>query len=758
MSSEQDQIKALKLLVKQLTKRAEASDKKAQKAHQEAVRAKRDAEHWQKLHDQQVGKNEKLLHENSMLRAVKTVYDELVRLLEDEFKGYLEKLGRRTDDPVIIEDAIRSLQAEFHKRLQGIRVPKNLIRRVLGKHSEKLGKALKPSKLPKKEQTPDKQSEAPSEQATGSADGSASESAPEQGDAQQQTSTASFETEAHKKKQSIKQHEKQNETVYGQLKEAAVDASQANPGDPVLNSSAAIANMATQFNSESQRPPSKGRSAIANREKAPALTAPPLKPEDKCPKCGQPWQPVSFKPLFLRTVEKIVFEMKNENVERQILWCPGCSKFRLNIANRVPVSVNNGTISCEAAISAGYLMVHGWPTTRLEEAVSESAMQLGSSTYLDNIYGYVRNGSGKFLLNAIMRSIYASTYGMFDETALDILQQMGKGNKEIEADAQSAYVLVSTNVPLSPFPFVVYERLDSRSAKSIHERMKHWTKLVAIGTDGYIAYDTVIDEMGRPIRRQICIIHWRRHLLEALGASSLQDLPYQKDGMATAVENFKNHDPYQLLCMVGIALRELYITESSLQRREGETDAALLERIASVRRGKETEIMDHIDVIMQELGRKYAKIGDNGRYVAVNKDAAYSEAIVFYMNARDNLREFLSDPILVPDTNLCEQSVRPLDVLRRVSGYRQSQQGADAVCAWFTLFETAEKCGIKDPQQWLIDYSHAFFKFCCERTLELRVQDGLPFTNITEFYPQAIEEFDMKEWLPWNYAKSKKNT
>ena len=81
--------------------------------------------------------------------------------------------------------------------------------------------------------------------------------------------------------------------------------------------------------------------------------------------------------------------------------------------------------------------------------------------------------------------------------------------------------------------------------------------------------------------------------------------------------------------------------------------------------------------------------------------------MVYYLNSQNELRAFLDDPRLVPDTNRSDRAVRTLTVLRAASGFKQSPEFADSMCGWFTLMETAKANGIDNPVLWFKQYSRA---------------------------------------------------
>lgn len=164
--------------------------------------------------------------------------------------------------------------------------------------------------------------------------------------------------------------------------------------------------------------------------------------------------------------------------------------------------------------------------------------------------------------------------------------------------------------------------------------------------------------------------------------------------------------------------------------------------------------MDAIDKIMQRLGKEYAEETTAGKYKATpGKNAAISDAVVYYLNSQNELRAFLDDPRLVPDTNRSERAVRTLTVQRAASGFKQSPEFADSMCEWFTLMETAKANGIDNPVLWHKQYSRAWAQHVIDET-HTRLGDHLnPDRKLLQYDPDALASFDVTPWLPWNYVK-----
>ena len=127
--------------------------------------------------------------------------------------------------------------------------------------------------------------------------------------------------------------------------------------------------------------------------------------------------------------------------------------------------------------------------------------------------------------------------------------------------------------------------------------------------------------------------------------------------------------------------------------------------------------------------------------------------MVYYLNSQNELRAFLDDLRLVPDTNRSDRAVRTLTVLRAASGFKQSPGFADSMCGWFTLMETAKANGIDNPVLWFKQYSRALAQHVIDET-HTRIGDHLnPDRKLLPYDPDAMACFDVTPWLPWTYIK-----
>ena len=201
------------------------------------------------------------------------------------------------------------------------------------------------------------------------------------------------------------------------------------------------------------------------------------------------------------------------------------------------------------------------------------------------------------------------------------------------------------------------------------------------------------------------------------------------------------------------ALGSIYWYEAENTPQENETHEQYHTRILNNHLNNVKPLMDHINSIMMYLAEKVAEL-KGGKYIAKKKNS-YSAAVVYYMNQKEALRYFLTDPRVPCDTNIVERTIRPLTIQRKNSHFAQSIEGVQSLCDIFTVFETAKVNGIDDPCEWLRRFGVALFKHCYEKGWTRALYDGKdPSKKIMQWdFTELAQDFDFSVWLPWHYKK-----
>lgn len=477
-----------------------------------------------------------------------------------------------------------------------------------------------------------------------------------------------------------------------------------------------------------------------------------------CPNCGKSdsWRHLGTQKNFLRTLNESSAELlRNLNTNYDLYVCE-CGQRHLHMPHNAPIPVTpQASISQDLAIEVGVAMTRGIPVNRLETVLCVGNEQIGSDTLGRNAHRMVQQGALAPMVAKLQETLHGQIGGIVDETPLDILQHEGKSRKAVESKSKQGYVMVQNSLPHEEQQVALYRRLDGRSSEAIAEAKGNWDPTLLV-SDGYQPYKTIMSKEGtsdKPRRHQVCLIHWRRLVLTAI--RELGQLQTTSESPQAIAAKIRAHDPFRLLSAVGAALSSIYCEETNeYKRRENESVEQQLERIHAGRQASARPLMDAIDKIMQRLGKEYAEETTAGKYKAApGKNATISDAVVYYLNSQNELRAFLDDPRLVPDTNRSERAVRTLTVLRAASGFKQSPEFADSMCGWFTLMETAKANSIDNPVLWLKQHSRAWAQHVIDET-RTRLGDHLnPDRKLLQYDPDALASFDVTPWLPWNYVK-----
>ena len=161
------------------------------------------------------------------------------------------------------------------------------------------------------------------------------------------------------------------------------------------------------------------------------------------------------------------------------------------------------------------------------------------------------------------------------------------------------------------------------------------------------------------------------------------------------------------------------------------------------------------DVAFHLAEKGHARL-EKGRYVSGKADSMLDAAIVYWLNHRESLRVFLTDPKVDPDSNLVEQGARPVCCVRKAINHKQSIEYAESLCTWLTLTETASRNGIKDPIGWLVSFGTALHDYRSRRSMETEITEQGKKLDSKQmvFLPGSEDGFDITPWLPWNYVKT----
>ena len=505
-----------------------------------------------------------------------------------------------------------------------------------------------------------------------------------------------------------------------------------------------------------------GRRPVKQREEAVTLLNSAWR--GLCPQCGGEFTTLGSYTAFMRDMKGAVNSLfKAIKYECTLLMCSNSKCGRIHVQRPegvpMPVSIRQGTIGQPLAVELGVLLAAGIPGNKIEKQFGalQDDLQLGTDTLMRNVNRWTQEGAGKYLLERIKAKGSENNIIEFDETPFDVQQLTGRSVKKLEGSARQGYVLAASSVPGQDFQFSVYTSLRGRSAAEIKAKLLPW-RPEKIVTDGYAGYTSIMKSLEGTkdeIRgRQVCLVHLRRKVLAALDADDISEVIVGPDGASAAKQRFAKGCPQFLLCMIVDGFRKLYTAEASVVRSAGESYGTYLGRVKTMREEYSRPLMNDIDRIFRELARENAAM-DKGKWIKL-RDSNLAEAVVFYLNNEKEMKAFLDDAGLPPDTNACEQTIRAAVVCKRASNFKQSPDFLEGLCGWLSLVETGRKCGIRNIQKWLTDYGEAFMAHCESMTLTQKYLEGrfdMRHPRLDRLEPEAIESFDMTPWMPDEYAR-----
>jgi len=232
-----------------------------------------------------------------------------------------------------------------------------------------------------------------------------------------------------------------------------------------------------------------------------------------------------------------------------------------------------------------------------------------------------------------------------DETTVQVLGEEGR------ADTTKSYMWVARGgVPGAEV--VMYHYAPSRGAEVARQMIGDFEGYLQ--TDGYEVYDTVCSELLNIVHVG-CMAHVRRDFMDAKKSS-------KKAGSAD-----------EALAMID----KLY----AMERRRTEYEDPKQFAIA-----RKTEVEPVLEKFHAWLLR---------RQTEVLPGSLLGQAIDYTIGQWPKLLRYLKHPLLTPDNNACEQSIRPFVCGRKNWLFSGSPRGANASATLYSLIESAKANGLE---------------------------------------------------------------
>lgn len=435
--------------------------------------------------------------------------------------------------------------------------------------------------------------------------------------------------------------------------------------------------------------------------------------------------------------------------------CPQCGRVHvcLNEKEDLPIKPNR-SIGLKFVLHACDCICHGVPLNQLAIAVQQN-LEFGHSTIVDNLSDFTQI----YLLpiyNRIIKRAEQADYIMADGTPFDCLETQGRGNcihkKDRDEDVDeetstSNYILSFCSVPQAKVKFSCYDFLPTRSFNSIKEVLTDDFKFKTLICDAFPGYDTLAAQHHAQI--QNCLVHLRRYIVEDLNPDQLADelLAMSDEGAEKFITQslLSNNNDRFLLLWVFYAFSKIYAYEGYAKELNNQTAIINAREI-------ESKLMTQIETIMNKMVERHLIPTKSGKKFQKKKGDPYSRATFYWYSHKEHFKTYLSDPMVPPDSNMVEQSIRPLTILRKNSYFMNSERGIKDLCIIFTIWRTFRLNGIDDPFAHLMKYCRDLYSHCIDEGYTRAFKDNPDVLSkkINTWNMQELsKDFNFDRYLPF---------
>ena len=130
----------------------------------------------------------------------------------------------------------------------------------------------------------------------------------------------------------------------------------------------------------------------------------------------------------------------------------------------------------------------------------------------------------------------------------------------------------------------------------------------------------------------------------------------------------------------------------------------------------------------------------------------------YYQNNKEELRTFLTDPAVPCDSNLIENSIWPVAVIRKSLQCFQIIKSADCVFDILSVYRTLQLNKVEESQELLRRDCRSLYLYMGENAWTAALKDGNdPAKKIKSYdFKELRKGFDFSSWLPWKANLTKK--
>ncbi|MDA3809298.1 MAG: IS66 family transposase [Spirochaetaceae bacterium] len=260
-------------------------------------------------------------------------------------------------------------------------------------------------------------------------------------------------------------------------------------------------------------------------------------------------------------------------------------------------------------------------------------------------------------LNEIMKDrLKTGPFLQMDETTVQVHGEEGK------IDTTKSYIWVTRGGPPES-QIALYEYDRSRSSQYIRDFTDGFSGFLQ--SDGYQGYDSVLKAKDDIIHVG-CLAHARRKIYDGYKAA-------KKLKSSNTVIN---------------KIQKIYAVEKKLRQNDLMPDYFLAERKLLVE-----PLLDDLKNWLDKKALNIRPSSDLGK------------AIKYTLGQWDKIIRYLDCPYLTPDNNAAERTVKPFVMGRKNWLFAGSTEGADAMCFYYSLIETAKLHGLNPYAylKWVFD-------------------------------------------------------
>lgn len=474
-----------------------------------------------------------------------------------------------------------------------------------------------------------------------------------------------------------------------------------------------------------------------------------------CKKCGTKNQVIDeqFKSKFIRTLSGFNKSCEVLAAISDIEVCPKCGQVHVPIGDEdVPVTPNR-ELSLDMMLDCAECVYMGIPLNRLAATV-KAEVELGHNTIERNLHDFVRIYL-KPIYEHILKKAKSAKALLADGTPFDCLENQGKGacvnkrqdHKSAElTEGKSNYILSFCSVPLADEIFSCYGFLPTRSYESIKKILTDEFKFETLITDAFSGYEKLAIEHQASL--QHCLIHFRRYVIKALDPMAyieqMLKLP-EKELHAFIKDEFSQGSDHALLFSVFTAIGKIYAFEASVDLNFSKAKEELM-----AVRTYEKSLLDGIDKIMSVmLERHMQQDHKNPGHYKPKRGDPYSKLCSYWYNNHEHFRVYLKDPMIPPDSNLVEQSIRPLTVLRKNCYFKSSNEYMEDLCIIYTVFRTMARRKVENSKSVLRQYCRALYSHCLDEGYTKAYRDGMELNKkiLSWDMLQLSTDFDFESYF-----------